>query len=219
MASIVVGGSGRGVGKTALVCGLIAALPEYRWIAVKITSHAHGKAEPVWEEHEPGADSDTARYLGAGAIRALLLIANDLELPARWRDLQAGLEPGANLIVESNRILGRLRPDLCLAVLDEEESVSGKPSFQLAARHADAWVECSLLIRPSNSVLPSHPFRTKRGEDGAPTNQYLRAESTGAEAPLTSLRGKPIFRLASPGQLPPELLAWTRLALRLAPSS
>jgi hypothetical protein len=41
MAIIVVGGSNRGVGKTALVCGLIAALPEYRWAAVKITSHLH----------------------------------------------------------------------------------------------------------------------------------------------------------------------------------
>ena len=31
MAIIVVGGSGRGAGKTALVCGLIRALPEIRW--------------------------------------------------------------------------------------------------------------------------------------------------------------------------------------------
>jgi hypothetical protein len=44
MAIIVVGGSNRGVGKTALVCGLIAALPEYRWAAVKITSHPHTQA-------------------------------------------------------------------------------------------------------------------------------------------------------------------------------
>jgi hypothetical protein len=41
MAIIVVGGSNRGVGKTALVCGLIRALTEYRWAAVKITSHLH----------------------------------------------------------------------------------------------------------------------------------------------------------------------------------
>jgi hypothetical protein len=41
MAIIVVGGSNRGVGKTSLVCGLIAALPEYRWTAVKITADDH----------------------------------------------------------------------------------------------------------------------------------------------------------------------------------
>ena len=49
MAIIVVCGSGRGVGKTALVCGLIAALPELRWTAWKITSHAarHGP-QPIY---------------------------------------------------------------------------------------------------------------------------------------------------------------------------
>jgi hypothetical protein len=41
MAIIVIGGSNQGVGKTSLVCGLIAALPEYRWTAVKITTHDH----------------------------------------------------------------------------------------------------------------------------------------------------------------------------------
>lgn len=41
MAIIVVGGSNRGVGKTTLVCALIAALPEYNWNAVKISTHDH----------------------------------------------------------------------------------------------------------------------------------------------------------------------------------
>src|ERR1700678_2626146 len=44
MAIIVVGGSNRGVGKRALVCGVMAALPEYRWAAVKISSHLHPRA-------------------------------------------------------------------------------------------------------------------------------------------------------------------------------
>ena len=75
MAIIVVGGSSRGVGKTALVCGLIASLPEFRWTAVKITGHKHGKPEPVWEETTAGQGSDTARYLAAGARWALLVSA------------------------------------------------------------------------------------------------------------------------------------------------
>lgn len=41
MAIVVIGGSNRGVGKTALVCALIRALPEYHWVAVKITTHDH----------------------------------------------------------------------------------------------------------------------------------------------------------------------------------
>ena len=37
MAVIVVGGGGRGAGKTALVCGLMRALPEIAWTAMKVT--------------------------------------------------------------------------------------------------------------------------------------------------------------------------------------
>ena len=45
MAMIVVGGGGRGAGKTALMCGLMRALPEIPWTAMKITTHEHGKAD------------------------------------------------------------------------------------------------------------------------------------------------------------------------------
>lgn len=55
MAIIVVGGSNRGVGKTTLVCGLIAALPEYRWNAIKITTHDH--PQPV----SPGGINPSGR--------------------------------------------------------------------------------------------------------------------------------------------------------------
>jgi molybdopterin-guanine dinucleotide biosynthesis protein len=72
MPIFVVGGSGRSVGKTTLVCGLIAVLPEYRWIAMKITRHVHGERKPVWEETEPGEGTDTARYLAAGAQQHFL---------------------------------------------------------------------------------------------------------------------------------------------------
>jgi hypothetical protein len=63
MAILVVGGSHRGVGKTALVCGLMGALPEYRWIAIKITSDDHCKPTSIFEETEIGQGTDTARYL------------------------------------------------------------------------------------------------------------------------------------------------------------
>ena len=81
MAIVVVGGSDRNVGKTSLICGLIAPLPEFQWAAVKITSHAHGVRDAVWEETAAGQGTDTARYLAAGARRAFLLTATDEELP------------------------------------------------------------------------------------------------------------------------------------------
>jgi hypothetical protein len=145
MAIIVVGGSGRGVGKTALVCGLIAALPEFRWTAIKITRHSHGQPEPVWEETEPGQGNDTARYLAAGAQRALMVTAGQEEfaqIVGRFLQSFQTEQPQPNLIVESNRILRLLRPDLCLAV-DGEAGTAHKPSFGMVMDRADALVTLS----------------------------------------------------------------------------
>ena len=140
MAIIVVGGSMRGVGKTALVCGLIAALPELHWTAVKITTHEHGKPEAIWEETEPGQGSDTARYLAAGASRALLVTTPKRDFALLLSKLAAKLGPEANVIFESNQILEHLRPNLCLIVGGSKDEAERKPSFGLAARHADAVV-------------------------------------------------------------------------------
>ena len=58
MAVVVVGGQSRKVGKTSVVCGLIAALPEMRWTAIKLTQH-----EPI--EHVAGPVSYThLPYIG-----------------------------------------------------------------------------------------------------------------------------------------------------------
>ncbi len=139
MAVVVVGGSGRSAGKTALVCGLIAALPEYAWTAVKISSHAHDKREPVWEEREPGKGTDTARYLAWGARRALLMTAADEDLALRTRELEGMLGPGAHVIYESNRIAEQVRADVCLAVLADTETAP-KASFRGVVERADAMV-------------------------------------------------------------------------------
>ena len=139
MAIVVVGGSGRNVGKTSLVCALMAALPEFRWIAVKITSHVHGVYEPVWEERTAGQGTDTARYLAAGAQRAFLVTAEDTELPVRLSELRAKLGPDVHLIFESNRIVEWLQPDVCLAVQGAEESET-KPSWARFAQRADATI-------------------------------------------------------------------------------
>jgi hypothetical protein len=137
MATIVVGGSGRGVGKTALVCGLIAALPEFRWTAVKIAGHGHGKPEAIWEETAAGPETDTARYLAAGARRALLVTAPEAGLPLS--QIEDALRPGENVIFESNRIVSQLSPDLCFGIVDGREAAT-KESFAPLLRRADALV-------------------------------------------------------------------------------
>ena len=85
---VVVGGHSRNIGKTSVAAGLIAALPQYNWTAMKITQHGHGicsaVGEPcdcaveydhpyaISEESAPGA-SDSARFLAAGARRSYWL--------------------------------------------------------------------------------------------------------------------------------------------------
>ncbi len=139
MAVVVVGGGGRGAGKTALVCGVIAALPERGWVAVKIASHTHGPNQPVWEDTEAGEGSDTGRYLAAGARCTFLLTAADgaamqAALDVLWQ--QAGRE--ANFIFESNRVLNFLKPDVCLMVRTDANSTEEKTSYENAMSRADA---------------------------------------------------------------------------------
>lgn len=140
MSIIVVGGGGRGVGKTALACGLIRALPEIAWTAVKITSHAHGNSAPIWEETNAGQDTDTARYLAVGAKRALLVTAGDAELSPIVQQILKQTLPSAGVIFESNRVLRCVTADLCLAAA---LSLRGerKPSFDLVEQRMDAMVE------------------------------------------------------------------------------
>ncbi len=141
MAEIVVGGSSKEVGKTTLICGLIAAFPELAWTAVKITSHRHGNLGEIWEENNAGQGTDTARYLAAGARRALLVTAQNETLAQVIHTLRSRVEAGSSLIFESNRIVDYLQPDLCLAV-DAEGSGTRKPfrkpSFEMLDKRADA---------------------------------------------------------------------------------
>jgi hypothetical protein len=154
MAIVVVGGNGRGVGKTALVSGVIAALPEFGWVAVKITADAYAGLPPVYEEsaaREPseeesagkesatGQETDTARYLAAGARRAFLVAATDDDFGERLGELLKLLGRESNLIFESNRVLRFLEPDVCLAI-EPEAGTPRKSSFGLVEREMHAWV-------------------------------------------------------------------------------
>ena len=140
MAIILVGGGGRGVGKTALVCGLMRALPEIPWTAVKITMDEHGKAAPIWEETVPGQETDTARYLAAGARRALLVTASESALGPVVEQILKEISPPAGVIFESDSALRRLRPDICLCAASSPWARL-KPSYDLALESVDAMVE------------------------------------------------------------------------------
>ncbi len=184
MAVIVVGGSASKVGKTALVCGLLAALSELEWTAVKIASHAHAGISPVYEENSPGQGTDTARYLVAGARRAILLTADDENLAERLSELTARLDAGSHLLFESNRVLRHLRPGLTLAIGDSAGSAQ-KPSFSLVLGSADAVVvhaECDGVTECEKPVFALARFECVSAPMRAWLQEKLRVQARSAAA-------------------------------------
>jgi len=133
MSLVVVGGHSRSIGKTSVAAGLIAALPEYNWTAMKITQHGHGicsaVGEPcgcaieydhpyaISEESIPGP-SDSARFLAAGARRSFWLRTAVGQLGNAAAAIREIVQSSENTIVESNSILQFWKPELYLVVVD-----------------------------------------------------------------------------------------------------
>lgn len=138
MALIVVGGQAKNVGKTTLLLNIIAAFRELRWNAVKITNHPHEppgcelRAESaswsIWEQVSITGESDTRRFVQAGAQSAWLIRAEDNALEEAYAALRKNVPADNNLIVESNRIGSLLHPDLFLLMVD-----AGQPEFKSSA--------------------------------------------------------------------------------------
>ena len=133
MSLVVIGGHSRSVGKTSVVAGLIAALPEYDWTAVKITQYGHGvcsaNGEPcdcatgdhswaISEERNQSGKSDTSRFLVAGATRVFWVRTEQGRLAEAMPRLRQHLENARNVIIESNSVVKFLRPDLYLTILN-----------------------------------------------------------------------------------------------------
>ncbi|MBZ5704092.1 MAG: hypothetical protein LAN63_01955 [Acidobacteriia bacterium] len=133
MAIVVVGGHSRSVGKTSVVAGLIAALREYNWTALKITQYGHGVCsadgkpcdcvtdDHTWamsEEKNRTGESDTSRFLVAGAAHAWWVRTEQGRLAEAMPTIRERLAEAENVILESNSILKFLRPDIYLTVLD-----------------------------------------------------------------------------------------------------
>ena len=199
MAVVVVGGHSRNIGKTSVVAGLIAALPEFAWTAVKITQYGHGICSAngeacdcatadhtiaVSEERSRDSGTDSSRYLAAGARRSWWVRTQQGELHEAMPRVRKILAEAGNVIVESNSVLRFLRPDLALSVLDPAVE-DFKPS---ALRYLD---RVDALVVPEGSAV----------ESGWP----------GVSVGL--LAGKPRFPFRPPLYCPPELVAFVRESL------
>jgi hypothetical protein len=185
---VVVGGHTRSIGKTQLVCDVIAAFPQVNWIAGKITQYGHGvcaqngeNCDCAPDEHvcainwETRADTgtDSARFLAAGARRSFWLrtkqgfLAEGLPLlrKALEQTVEAGVAELPPVIVESNSLLQFLKPSLYFAVVDPAKE-DFKDSARAVLDRADALVlrgtaDALAAAEPSWTRLPARVLKEK----------------------------------------------------------
>ena len=141
---IAIGAHSRKVGKTSIICALLRATSEAAWTAVKISANRRGLSKELAMEEETAVrrDCDTGRFLIAGARRAIWMRADDSQMAHAAAAVQAISAQGGQVIVESNRIVDHLQPDLYALALDFRN-----PDFKESARRlfhrADAYVHAS----------------------------------------------------------------------------
>ena len=96
----------------------------------------------VRSETVAGQATDTARYLAAGARRALLVTRCGPEVPIDEIRLELGED--CNVLFESNRIIDVVKPDVCLALVGGS-GTELKPSFLRLLQKADALVSLGAI--------------------------------------------------------------------------
>jgi len=199
VAIVVVGGHSRSVGKTSVVAGLISALRDYDWTAVKITQYGHGVCSAngalcdcatddhswaITEEKDRGGESDTSRFLVAGAARALWVRTEQGRLAEAMPALRRRLDGSHNVVMESNSVLKFMRPDLYLTVLDPSTE-----DFKNSARE--------FLDRASAVIL----HNSKAGE------------AAWKKVSLKLVAERPVFRIMPPPYVTHEIVEFVRSSL------
>ncbi len=169
MAIVVVGGHTRNIGKTSVVAGIIAALPQYNWTAFKITQYGHGlcsangeacacetasHAAAITEERETASGTDSARFLQAGAQKSFWVRTRQGYLAEAMPRIHKELALAENAILESNSILRFLQPTLYLSVLSYAVA-DFKPSAQYFLDRANALV----LTSAATESTPAWPAK------------------------------------------------------------
>ena len=154
MTTIVVGGHARKVGKTSVAAGLIAAFSRYAWTAIKISSHKQAGDSTfgtydIHEESDRTGTSDTSRFLIAGASRSLWVRVGEDGLESAMPRLLQTMQSSPFVMIESNRILRYIQPDIYIMVL-RYDVADFKESARETLRQAHAIVAINW-----NSSLPA----------------------------------------------------------------
>jgi hypothetical protein len=197
---VVVGGHTRNIGKTSVVCGVIRAMSEWNWTAIKITQFGHGictrdgeacdcsdPEHPIAISRETGASpkTDSGRFLASGAARAFWVRTPAGQLNEAMPSVRRMVADSPNVIIESNSILRFVKPDLCAMVLDGSVPDFKKTSQRFLDR-------ANVLVVTSEAPLvwadvPTALLRNKP-RFSAPPPTYVNAQLIEAiqEAALTT---------------------------------
>ena len=212
MKMVVVGGNSRNIGKTAVVAGLIRALPHYDWTAIKLTQYGHGVCAAdgkdcdcapdehpfaVTEETDRSGESDTSRFLVAGARRALWVRVRMGMLETVLPALRQAIAGEDSVILESNSILRFYQPTVYLTVLDPARQ-DFKESAREFLERADAVLmpEAGLSLITRNDISMS--FRSSLPWEGIA---------------LDVIRRKPNFPISPAQHVTPEIAAFVEQRL------
>jgi hypothetical protein len=200
---IIIGGHSRNVGKTSLVAGIISALPELRFTALKITQYGHGICSAdgspcdcasddhswaVTEERNRSGESDTSRFLVAGAEKVYWVRTRQGMLAEAMPRIRQVIATSENVIVESNSLMKFLRPDLYLTILD-----FANPDFKDSARE---------FLDRADAVVLQNANLSSPAWQGVSMKPVAR---------------KPVFRIQAPAYLTPEIVDFVRDRLAATP--
>jgi hypothetical protein len=196
MALVVIGGHSRSVGKTSVVAGIIAALPEFNWTALKITQFGHGicsaDGKPcdcdtgddhfraLSDEKDQSGETDTSRFLVAGAARSIWVRTRQGRLSEAMPDIERKIAGAENVIMESNSIMRFLKPDLYLSVLDADK--------------ADFKVSANEFLDRADAVIVHNSGSQPKWEGVA----------------VERIAGKPAFSIQPPPYVTPEIVEFVR---------
>src|SRR5581483_10966911 len=140
----------------------------------------------ITEERDRSGKTDSSRFLVSGAARSLWVRARQGMLAEAMPRIRQELAAARNAILESNSILGFVRPELYLAVLDTA-TADFKSSAQRYLEQADA-----VVLQGKGDVVAWR------------------------EVSLKQVATRPMFRIEPPPYVTPELVDFVRGRLERA---
>lgn len=137
---LIIGGTGRNAGKSALAELVIKRYAGRGIIGCKITPHDHpemtglaliteGKGFKVFEERYPLSAKDSSRMLRSGAEKVFLIVAGSSSITYAWSSLQPFLPNNAPLVCESPALRRSIQPDLFVIMTHDQESASDRKNI------------------------------------------------------------------------------------------